>query len=357
MSKDEIYRFALMNLSDTVVITDENGRFTFVCPNINIIFGYSPDEVFSMTGIKELTGSLKLDENVLNDLGEVSNIEIAIRDKDGHEHMLLANVKRVSVNSGTRLYSFRDITAWKHAEVERRAAIEVKEKFLSMIAHDLKNPFIALAGFSELLLKSYDDFDNVKKKEFIGNIAVCSGHMYTLLENLLKWSEFHSNGVRHLPEKCNLYRICSETIELLNLSAERKNVTIFLRIGTNETVLADEKMLSLIFRNLISNSIKFCEKGGQIEIYSQNNDNYIEITVSDTGVGISDEDIDILFKTNIRYSTPGTSEEWGTGLGLILCKEFTEINGGKIWAQTGLDCGSCIKFTVPKWDKTYSKHI
>jgi|GEM_PF-5485438 len=349
MSKENIYRLALLNLSDTVIITDDNGKFTFICPNISTIFGYSAEEVNLMSDIYTFLGKLPVDEQILNNKEEIRNIEITVQDKKENQHVLLLNVKKISANSGTRLYSFRDITERKKAEIEAQEAIKAKEKLFSIIAHDLRNPFNVMINYSELLLNFFESYNNDKKKECITNIALCSKNMHNLFENLLNWSELQLYGIKYTPVKCYLSRIGLEQIDLLELSAKRKNIYIRLKVGEDAPIYADENMFALILRNLISNAIKFSDSDKEVVISTQSAEEYIKIIVSDEGIGINEQTISEVLETGAIYSTTGTAKEKGTGLGLALCREFIEMNGGKIWAERGKEKGSQFIFTLPKW--------
>lgn len=238
--------------------------------------------------------------------------------------------------------------ALREAQKNLREANATKDKFFSIIAHDLKNPFNALIGLSELLIKNFDNFDDVKKKKFIQNIYESSDNMYKLLENLLNWSRMQTGRIEWCPENINLNKIADENLLLLKTAAETKHIVIISDLDATTTVYADADMVTMVFRNLITNAIKFTREGGEVKISAKPTGNYEEITVSDTGIGICEEDIKKLFRIDVTHSAHGTAKEKGTGLGLILCKEFIEKNGGEIWVESELGKGSDFKFTLPK---------
>jgi CheY-like chemotaxis protein/two-component sensor histidine kinase len=238
--------------------------------------------------------------------------------------------------------------ALREAQKNLREANATKDKFFSIIAHDLKNPFNSLIGLSELLIKNFDNFDDVKKKKFIQKIYESSDNMYKLLENLLSWSRMQTGRIEWCPENINLNQIAGENLSLLKTAAENKHIVIISDLNANTTVYADADMVTMVFRNLITNAIKFTREDGVVRIVSKITSNFEEITVSDTGLGLSKEDIKKLFKIDVQHSTCGTAKEKGSGLGLILCKEFIEKNGGKIWVESELGKGSDFKFTLPK---------
>jgi len=238
--------------------------------------------------------------------------------------------------------------ALRQAQQELREANATKDKFFSIIAHDLKNPFSALIGLSELLIKNFTHFDDEKKKSFIQKIYNSSDHMYKLLENLLNWSRMQSGRIQWQPETINLSMISDDNILLLKTAAENKNIHFFSDLDAATIVFADADMVTMVMRNLMTNAIKFTNEGGEVKITSKKTGNYEEITVSDTGLGLSSQDLEKLFRIDVQHSTIGTSKEKGTGLGLILCKEFIEKNGGKIWVDSEPGKGSDFKFLLPK---------
>ena len=236
-------------------------------------------------------------------------------------------------------------------EVELKELNESKDKFFSIIAHDLRSPFNSMLGFSKLLVENFDDFDTEKKKKFIGIIDEELENTFNLIENLLLWSRSQKGVINFISEKLNLYLISEETKELLKQSAKNKRIKLKNKIPENIFVDADKYMISTIFRNLISNAIKFTPNNGEISINakltSYNNAKYAEITIKDNGIGIPKKLQPQLFNIGKITSTKGTKNEKGTGLGLILCKEFIEKHGGKIWVLSEVDKGSEFKFTIP----------
>ena len=246
----------------------------------------------------------------------------------------------------TRPYDllFRNLKKKEDALME---ANNTKDKFFSIIAHDLKNPFSTLLGFSGMLIQDYDKFDDKTKKEFINDIHQSSEHMYDLLENLLNWSIMQTGGMKCEPQPINISVVVDESIDLLRTGADDKGIKLHSVIDEKAKVSADLNMTNTVVRNLISNAIKFTEEGGEIEISSRKNGSFQEITVSDSGVGIDAEDLDKLFKLGIKHTSYGTRKEAGTGLGLLLCKEFVEKNGGTIRAESKPGKGSRFIFTLP----------
>jgi len=222
-----------------------------------------------------------------------------------------------------------------------------KDKFFSIIAHDLKSPFNTLLGYSNLLLQNFDKYSDDKKIKFIKTIYESSNKTFALLENLLEWSRFQRDAIVFNPQIVILHNLVKEAIVPLESVAEKKNINILVDIPESQTTLADRNMLLTIVRNLISNAIKFTKETGSVTIVSQLDENEILLCVCDTGIGISDETKKILFKVDSKQSSAGTNGETGTGLGLVLCKEFVEKHGGKIWVESEIGIGSKFKFTLP----------
>lgn len=223
-----------------------------------------------------------------------------------------------------------------------------KDKFFSIIAHDLKNPFNALLGFSSYLVESFDEIPDEEKLEFIKTMHEAAESGYKLLQNLLDWSRTQTGRLKWEPEDVFLNNVISETTELLEKAAKSKNIKVISSVEKDLSAYADENMLKTIIRNLLSNAIKYTHEGGVIKISSERQNGMIEVRVADNGVGIKKEDIPKLFNIGEDHSTKGTNQEVGTGLGLVLCKEFVEKNGGEIRVESEEDKGSEFVFSLPE---------
>ena len=229
-----------------------------------------------------------------------------------------------------------------------------KDKFFSILAHDLINPFSFLMGYSALLYDKFDTYTPMELKEMIGLMNQTSKQTYDLLQNLLQWSRAHSRRLENKPLKIKLAEIVINNFELLKNNLLDKNIEISHYILNDLYVFVDYNMINTVLRNLISNAIKFTPQGGKIIISlnetgknSNPDEKFVIVTVSDTGVGISPENINKLFKIEGNITTPGTNNERGTGLGLILCKEFIEIMGGEIWVESEVKKGSTFFIKIP----------
>lgn len=227
-----------------------------------------------------------------------------------------------------------------------------KDKFFSIVAHDLKNPFNTLLGFSEMLFNNFEQFDEATKKEFIGLIYESSQNTYRLLENLLAWSTAQRGKIEFNPSQVNIKSLIDENLILLSQSAQIKNIQLQSDLNNDYFIHTDHDLTNTVIRNLLSNAIKFTPKDGRVTISAnlvsgiQSNE-YLEIAIEDTGLGIGPENLEKLFKIGKSLSTKGTEGESGTGLGLMLCKEFIEKCGGKIDVKSEVGKGSIFTIAIP----------
>lgn len=222
-----------------------------------------------------------------------------------------------------------------------------KDKLFSIIGHDLKNPFITLLGFSEILVEDYNELSDDEKKEYIKTIYNTARNTQKLLENLLSWARAQSGRLQINLEPLSIKNIIKETVELVKPQAEKKNIKITVSMNSSLMVYADKNLLDTIIRNLLTNAIKFTGENGSVKIITKDEDDFVKVCVEDTGVGLSEDDVKKLFRIDVNVREIGNSTEKGTGLGLILCKEFCEKQGGKIWVESQLGKGSKFYFTVP----------
>jgi two-component system, sensor histidine kinase and response regulator len=222
-----------------------------------------------------------------------------------------------------------------------------KDKFFSIIAHDLKNPFTALIGSTELLLENIHkmETENIIELSQILNDSAKSG--YALLQNLLDWSRSQTGLMKINIEKINLKNLIEENISNLLLNSTNKEIKLSSDIKDDIFVFTDRNMINIVLRNLLGNAVKYTPRFGKVYISSILNGNAVSILVKDTGIGISNDNINKLFRIDTDYKRPGTANEQGTGLGLKLSKEFVEKLGGKIWVESELGKGCDFKFTLP----------
>lgn len=226
-----------------------------------------------------------------------------------------------------------------------------KDKFFSIISHDLKSPFNAILGFTDILYDDYFSYSDEERIGFIKNIKDAGNNAFELLQNLLDWSITQTNKIKFHPQHTDISNIINDVVKLMNSQSLIKNIKIYSSVKYNTYCYVDSNMLKVILRNLISNSIKFTEEGGEVKIsdeYIVKDDKlFIKINVNDTGIGIIKENINNLFKIEEKTMTLGTNKEKGTGLGLVICKEYVEKNNGEIWVESEVGFGSTFSFTIP----------
>ncbi len=232
---------------------------------------------------------------------------------------------------------------------ELEVANATKDKFFSIIGHDLKGSFTTLIGFSELLIEDFDELDDDGKLNFLTRIKKVSKNTYRLLQNLLDWASVQTGKIKYNPELFDIGYISKEIVEMQQEHAENKKISLVTDIPEETYVFADKNMINTIIRNLSSNSLKFTNEGGEVKISctkSQLCDESIDISITDNGIGMSEAKLSKLFTISEKVRTFGTAKEEGTGLGLILCKEFIEKNNGNIKVDSKIGEGSSFTFTL-----------
>jgi signal transduction histidine kinase/ligand-binding sensor domain-containing protein len=222
-----------------------------------------------------------------------------------------------------------------------------KDKFFSIIAHDLKNPFSTIIGFSEILKEDLSAQPAGRPKEYSKMIYTSAVQTFRLLENLLEWANSQRGNIVFKPHRIKFSDLLNEELKTLNETASGKNIEISCEVPENLTILADKNMLKTILRNLISNAIKFTRRNGKVTVKASFDNKNAQIEVSDNGIGMSQETILKLFRIDANLTTLGTEKEKGTGLGLFLCKEFVDKHGGKIWVTSETGNGTSFFFTIP----------
>ncbi|MFZ5948928.1 MAG: PAS domain-containing sensor histidine kinase [Stygiobacter sp.] len=368
------------------VFTDFNGRI--IKSNLNF------KSLFHENGVTEINQNIfsyfVFEENKNDFITKVENadnpleFEIEMLKEDGN--FFLANIigKKTFINNDKYLYfTIYDIGEEKEKNDERERLLEelslsrsqieeeaaryvqintqleiseaklkeanaTKDKFFSIIGHDLKNPLFVIQSMSEILETEFDEISPQERLEFIRAIRESSKNAYTLLEDLLHWARCQSGRIDYNPEPVHLKQLVGKCINLLEAHAIKKQINLINAVDSTHIIMADKFMIDTVIRNLTSNALKFTPQGGTVKIVSKIIDGFIEIAVEDTGIGLSEEDRKKLFRIDVKNSEIGRSKEKGTGLGLILCKEFVEKHGGKIWVESELEKGSKFKFTIPK---------
>ena len=352
---EELDRFFKTNL-DLLCIADTDGYFHRLNLEWEKTLGYTLQELegkkfldFVHPDDFEATLAAIAD---LSSQKEVLNFTNRYRSKDG----IYRWIEWRSIPAGKLIYAAaRDITERKHAEAEIKKTNEEltklnaeKVKFFSIIAHDLRSPLSGFLGLSEVMVDDSQILSQTELADFSQLLNESAKNLSQLLENLLEWAQMQKGSISYIPKELSLSITVSENIEQINQRAIQKGITIRSEVPENQKVLADERMINTILRNLLSNAVKFTRKDGKITVKSKTISNdMIEISVHDSGVGISDNNVEKLFKIDEKVSMKGTEGEPSTGLGLLLCKEFVEKHGGRIWVESELGKGSTFSFSLP----------
>jgi signal transduction histidine kinase len=239
----------------------------------------------------------------------------------------------------------QDLEAKKAALLEVNAA---KDKFFSILAHDLRNPLSGVQTVAELLAGRYEELSEAERRKFAGMLRDGADQSLALMNSLLLWVRAQTGRIPWEPERIDLALASEEAILQLRAVAERKKVRLECAVPQGTQAYADGNMVATVLRNLIANALKFTPSGGLVRVRSESANGHLATSVTDTGVGIDAEDLDKLFRIDAHLSKRGTEGEAGNGLGLILCREFVEKNGGRIWARSKPGEGSCFTFTLPR---------
>jgi len=354
------YRLIIENQGEGIGLVDTEERFVYVNPAAEKIFGVNPGGLVNrnlMEFLRPEYFTQVLQETQKRSQSENSSYEIEIHTGDKQHRMLLVTASPQFDEDGKFIGTFgifRDISARKLAEaklevfnVELKELNATKDKFFSIIAHDLRNPFNLLFGYSNILTEEIEHNHFGEALELSRRIHSVSKSTYSLLENLLTWSQLQTRNISFSKEPFILGEILSPELKLMTAMAEGKNIKLVSKIGNTIEMNADKDMISTVIRNLVSNAIKFTKPGGMVTLSSETADNEIIFSVSDTGTGMSKEEVSQLFIVSKTVSKPGTAKEKGTGLGLILCKEFVTLHGGNITVVSEPGQGSRFSFTIP----------
>lgn len=282
--------------------------------------------------------------------------EFEIKTSDGRV-IYVRDAGHLVKENGKPMYfdgALEDITEKKALEKKLNELNTSKNKFFSILSHDLKGAFGQFIGATDLILDEINNFDKEQIENIVKLLNEQAERSYKLLENLLDWSKSQEGILKFQPEPIDLYVLINEIIEYYSQAAKKKFINLLLKLKGHLIVYADKYMLSTVLRNLVSNAIKFTDKGGIVSVSAREVvdiegfvGKVLEVSVEDTGVGIEKERIENIFNLEGNYSTKGTGGEQGTGLGLVLCKEFIEKHGGKIWVDSELGKGSIFKFIIP----------
>jgi len=330
------YRNLIERLPDAVYRSTHEGKFMEVNPAMVKILGYESQKELLAIDIKnQLYFTPEDRERLVIDSGPEKLNIFRMKKKDGNEVWIEGHGWHLKDEEGRILFHegiLRDVTERKRTELQLQEYSDelqelnaTKDKFFSIIAHDLKGPFMGIVGFSEILKDEAGQLDIETIQEYAGHIYTTSKNTYHLLEDLLDWARIQQSRMPFQPDSVILHKIVNDEIEFMVQKATGKMISVINRIPENLVISADEYMIKTVLRNLISNALKFTSTHGVVEIKAESRPDELEISVKDSGVGIRKEDIGKLFKIGSNFTSSGTENETGTGLGLVLCKEFVEF--------------------------------
>ncbi len=346
---------------EAISVSDREGTVVRVNSKFLELFGFTKEEVIGRNIDRLIAHGTYHDEAVeitrqVSEKGKTIECESARFRNDGSP--VEVSIIATPISSGDHFLGgygiYRDITERRATESQlARQSEELKElnaakdRFFSIIAHDLKSPFNNILGFTEVLMTDLGYLNQDEIRKYISFIQNSSNQAYTLLENLLIWARTQTGKIVYEPEDLNLRSAILFVMELINHLAKEKCISISCNVPEHLIIKTDMRMIEVIIRNLITNAIKFTPRNGKIEISVIIQKDQIEIFVSDTGVGIPRENMDFLFKIDQKTTSPGTEKEPGTGLGLIICREFVKKLGGQISVESEPGRGSTFSFTIP----------
>jgi PAS domain S-box-containing protein len=363
------YRELFDNANDFILTTDINGKITnanrtllrYLKAHLELLMEHN---VFEFIKEENIDFANEIKTKILS--GDLVNpFEIkayGIENKDVIYEVKASLIIEDGVPEGLQ-FLFSDITerheAAKRLEKYNEKLLELnttKDKFFRIIAHDLRNPYSSLIGFSEMLLEDLDDLTKDEIRESLKIILGSAKNSFSLLENLLAWSRLETGHIPFIPVEIVLYDFVEEVVNVLFSVAYRKRIEICNLVNRDVILFADKNMLTAILNNLIMNAIKFTYAGGEIKIYAHpdtietdSGQNFIKVSVADNGVGMDEETRDLLFTPNRKDSNPGTEKEQGTGLGLLITREMVEKHGGKIMVESSPGRGSVFSFLIPEF--------
>lgn len=372
---EDKYKQLFTQIKDAVYESTPEGHITSMNPAGVELFGFDSEEEMLNVDIKKdiflNPNDRRLFKNQLATKGFVKDFEFTIKKKNGEIATVLETAFAVRDKQG-RIKAYRgilrDVSQKKRAESQLKnyvnelallnkqlAASETelkeinanKDKFFSIIAHDLRSPFTSLLGLADLMLEDFEQEDKDDLKVYAERIHKSAHNVYNLLENLLQWSRLQSGRLDRNPERFDLSEVVHQTLSLLKANAENKTIHLVNEVASKTFVNADRHMIFSVMQNLLSNSIKFTKKGGHVIVNAKFRDGDYEVTVRDNGIGIDPDVMEKLFRIDVHHSSAGTANEPGSGLGLVLSKELISQNSGKIWVESKPGEGTTFHFTLP----------
>ncbi len=363
---------ALEQSPTTIVITDLKGNIEYANPKFTELTGYTTEESIGQN--PSILKSGKTDGKIFTELWQTLNSrktwqgEFINQKKNGEEFIESAVIAPIFDQKGTIISYVAikiDITERKiaEAEVQRKnnelqKLIREKDKFFSIIAHDLRGPFNGFLGLTQIMAEESSSLSRKEIQEMAVNMRKSANNLFRLLGNLLHWAGMQQGIISFNKERVILFPLIAESVEMLIESANYKKIDLKTVVPPHLEVFADGNMLQTVIRNLVSNAVKFTPRGGKVSIMAKSTvENYIEISIKDSGIGMNRKMIDNLFRLDIKTNRKGTDGEPSTGLGLLLCKEFVEKHGGRLWVESEEKKGSTFYFTIPAWLKQNGKEV
>ena len=358
---EEKYRLLTENIDEMILMHDRNGKIIYINEAGSKLTRQEPNELVNSNAF--LIFSDEYNERVPEYLQDEAKkesmllLETELINKNGLRIPIEVNVTKLKKRNSSEniLVVARDVRERKLSEDnirkynnELKKSNYEKDKFFSIIAHDLRSPFNALLSFSDILLDEFDELKREEIKEYVTHIHSISNNIYELLNNLLDWSKIQTDKFYFNPLLFDLEDTVTKSMGLFQDVASSNNIKMFFECEDRCYAFADVNMISTVLRNLLSNAIKFSHNGSSVKIIAANESDNVKVSIEDTGMGMLQEDIAKLFRIDINYTTLGARQEKGTGLGLILAKEMIEQNGGKIFVESRLGEGSKFSFTLPK---------
>jgi len=369
VASEEKYRLLAEKLTDVVWVLNLNKQeFTYISSSVYGLRGYTAEEAMKQNLEESLTPEsaariVELTTERLNAFVNNENSKATYLD-EVQQPCKNGTIIWVEVSTNFRYNEQREVEVVgvsRNIESRKRLEAEIlnqnlllaelnatKDKFFSIIAHDLRSPFSSLLGFSDQLVQNHKKYDDAKRERMLQIVNQSARNTFSLLDNLLTWARSQSGKIVPKKERIDLKISINKVIGLLNENAQNKQISIVNSIPDEVFIATDKNMLETVIRNLISNAIKFTPQKGEVTVSVAKQPSAYEISVSDTGTGMEKEVLETLFKIGSTKSLNGTDGERGTGLGLILCKEFVEKNGGTITVESVVEIGSTFKFSIPE---------
>ncbi|RUT78823.1 PAS domain-containing sensor histidine kinase [Ancylomarina longa] len=352
---EERFRTLVENATDLIMRFDRNYKHLFVNSAIQKVLNMEPDNFIGKTHQElgfpdDLCKFWEQEMQIVFDSAKTRTVEFSLKIKDKthyFEWQLIPEFNSQGQND-TLMAIARDITSRKLSEMALNEALITKDKFFSILAHDLKNPFNVLLPISQSLMEDARRIGVEQIEEAATLINSAVKQEFNLLNNLLEWSRSQMGNILFNPKPTDLSRLVNSNMLLHEINADKKQINISLQKKGDTNAYVDEYMVDTVIRNLLSNAIKFTKIGGEIEISLNNLEDRLVLSVKDNGIGISVENQNKLFRIDTNYTRIGTSDEIGTGLGLILCKEFVGQNKGDISVESELEKGSIFSVSLPK---------